>query len=170
VKQTRPDFRQFYFLEKYLFDVVGPRFLARINSVDFFMIIAWKSNRAKTRVRDRLKRHANGNFSKAVVQIARALSSAKTARERLELLMQDWGLRLPMASAILTVLYPDEFTVYDYRVCEALNRPYKDKSFPEYQSYKSEVIKNTPPNLSLRDRDRYLWGKSFWKHAKADAQ
>ena len=26
-----------------------------------------------------------------------------------------------MASALLTLLYPDEFTVYDYRVCEMLD-------------------------------------------------
>jgi hypothetical protein len=104
-----------------------------------------------------------------------ALSSAKTAKERLGLLMREWGLRLPMASAILTVLYPDEFTVYDYRVCEELNISYKDTTFSdncwsEYQSYKSEVVKNTPSDFALRDRDRYLWGKSFWKGAISDAQ
>jgi hypothetical protein len=67
------------------------------------------------------------------------------------------------------------FTVYDHRVCEALNIPYKDKAFSadcwsEYESYKSEVVNKTPSNLTLRDRDRYLWGKSFWNKARADAQ
>jgi len=177
MEQKVPDFLQIYNLEKYLFDVVGPRFRAtgQIEPVDFFMIIIWKSNRAKTRVRDRLKKHVGGNFSDAVAQISGALSSAKNAKERLGLLMRDWGLRLPMASAILTVLYPDEFTVYDYRVCEALNVSYKDTQFSddcwsEYQHYKSEVVKNTPSDLALRDRDRYLWGKSFWNDAIADAQ
>jgi hypothetical protein len=38
-----------------------------------------------------------------------------------DILMRDWGLRLPMASAILTVLFPEEFTVYDQRVCGSLS-------------------------------------------------
>ena len=34
--------------------------------------------------------------------------------------MTKWAFRLPTASAILTVLYPDVFTVYDRRVCKVL--------------------------------------------------
>lgn len=34
--------------------------------------------------------------------------------------MKNRGFRLPMASAIATVLYPNDFTVYDIRVCEML--------------------------------------------------
>ena len=36
------------------------------------------------------------------------------------MLIEKWQLRLPMASAILTVLYPEDFTVYDVRVCNTL--------------------------------------------------
>jgi len=39
--------------------------------------------------------------------------------------MKEWDLALPMASAILSVCWPDDFTVYDYRVCESV------KDFPE---------------------------------------
>ena len=38
----------------------------------------------------------------------------------MRILIEDWAFRLPMASAILTVLYPDSFTVYDIRVCSEL--------------------------------------------------
>lgn len=47
---------------------------------------------------------------------------ASTGRERLRVLMEDYGFLLPMATAILTVLWPDEFTVYDIRVCDSLGR------------------------------------------------
>ena len=113
------DFLEIYNLEKYLLDDVGPRFrhTARIDPTDFFMIAIWKSNRVKTTIRDKLKKRVDGDFSVAVAKISEQLSSSKTSKDRLGILMRDWGLRLPMASAILTILYPHEFTVYDRRVC-----------------------------------------------------
>lgn len=171
------DFLEIYNLEKYLLDDVGPRFrhTARIDPTDFFMIIIWKSNRVKTTIRDKLKKRVDGDFSVAVAKISEQLSSSKTSKDRLGILMRDWGLRLPMASAILTILYPHEFTVYDRRVCGVLNLPYRDMLFSDncwsvYEHYKSAVCKNTPSDLSLRDRDRYLWGKSFLEDAKTDAR
>jgi hypothetical protein len=172
------DFLKIYNLEKYLFEDVGAGFRStgQIDHADFFMIIIWKSNRAKTKVRDKLKRKANGDFSAAVATISKALFSArKTPKEQLAILMRDWELRLPMASAILTVLYPDEFTIYDKRVCGVLNFPYKDMPFSDdcwstYERYKREVCNNAPLNLSLRNRDRYLWGKSFFEDATRDAR
>jgi len=172
------DFLKIYDLERYLFDEVGPRFRSKkeIDPTDFFMIFIWKSNRAKTKTRDRLKKVAKGDFSDAVKEISKALSSAETAKDRLAILVDVWGLRLPMASAILTVLYPDEFTVYDIRVCRVLNLTYRDyltyseNCWVEYERYKREVYNNTPSTLSLRDRDRYLWGKSFYHDAAMDAQ
>jgi hypothetical protein len=171
------DYRKFYNLEKYLLEEVGERFRSSgvIDPVDLFMIFIWKANRAKTRVRDNLKRRAGGSFADAASKIAGALSQAKDHKERLGILMRDWGLRLPMASAVLTILYPDDFTIYDIRVCNSLQIPYKnlpfsDHCWQEYESFKAAVHKNTPPELSLRDKDRYLWGKSFRKDAVKDAQ
>jgi hypothetical protein len=46
---------------------------SRRPAVDLFMIFVWKSNRAKTRVRDNLKRRANGSFSEATSKIASAI-------------------------------------------------------------------------------------------------
>jgi hypothetical protein len=175
--ENATDFLQIYNLEKYLLDSVGSRFRAtgRIEPIDFFMMIIWKSNRAKTRIRDKLKTRANGNFSEAVCKIAYGLSRAKDPKERLGVMMRRWGLRLPMASAILTILYPDDFTVYDIRVCGALGIKYKnmtfsDRCWEEYESYKALVLDKTPPELVLRDKDRYLFGKSFWQNAMRDAQ
>jgi hypothetical protein len=172
------DYLNLYHLERYLLEDVGPRFRSsgKIDSTDLFMILAWKSNRAKTRVRDKIKSHAKGSFKEAVLEIAKALSAAKDHKERLGVLMRDWGLRLPMASAILTILYPEYFTIYDVRVCGVLNIKYKgghrfsDTCWKEYKTYKDAVCKSTPSHLNLRDKDRFLWGKSFWADAKRDAQ
>jgi hypothetical protein len=172
------DYHKFYDLERYLLREVGPRFRASgvIEPVDLFMIFIWKANRAKTKTRDALKKRANGNFSAAVTQIAAALFATKDRKERLAILMRDWGLRLPMASAILTVLYPKDFTVYDRRVCDMLKLRYRDwppfseKRWNEYERYQDAVCRSTPPGLSLRDRDRFLWGKSLRKDAKSGAR
>jgi hypothetical protein len=70
---------------------------------------------------------------------------------------------------------PEDFTVYDVRVCKMLQVAYKDVPFSdacwqEYESYKETVCKNTPSDLNLRDKDRFLWGRSFWEDAKRDAR
>ena len=78
-----------------------------------------------------------------------------------------------MASAILTVFWPDEFTIYDTRVCSELeeqgcsgfeklaNLGDSDRIWPRYQDYRAAVRAAAPAGLPLRDKDRYLWGKSF---------
>ena len=73
-----------------------------------------------------------------------------------------------MASAVLSVLYPEEFTIYDVRVCETLNA-FKDLQhktrFEDIWSGYEEFIKSvknaTSEQKTLRDKDRELWGKSF---------
>jgi len=172
------DYLKFYDLEKFLFDEVGPRFRkdGTIEAVDFFMIFIWKANRAKTRVRDRLKRRA-GTFETAVAQIAASLSAATHEKERLRILMEDWELKIPMASAILTVLDDKHFTVYDIRVCKQLaleyrpDREFSDALWADYEKYREAVVKRTPPEIeSLRDRDRFLWGKSLRLDAERDCK
>ncbi|MGE5770707.1 MAG: hypothetical protein ACM3Z4_01460 [Hyphomicrobiales bacterium] len=158
------DYRKFYNLEEYLLGEVGPRFRTSgiIRPIDMFMIFIWKANRAKTKYKDNLKKRADGNFSDAVTKIAAALSATKDRKERLAILMRDWGFRLPMASAILTALYPIDFTVYDTRVCKMLGLdyrpwlPFSENLWIEYERYREAVRTNTPPGLTLRNRDKYL--------------
>src|SRR6266536_3293414 len=90
-------------------------------------------------------------------------------------LWSEWGLRLPTASAVLAILYPDEFTVYDYRVCAQLDDFYNlatlskfDVVWRRYQQFRDRVRETTPDGLSLRDKDRYLWGKSAYTQLLAD--
>jgi hypothetical protein len=167
------DYLKFYDLEKYLFEEVGPRFRStgRLNPIDLFVIFIWKANRAKTKVRDKLKRIAGGDFRSATEQVATALFGNKSRKERLAVLMRDFELGLPMATAILAVLYPEEFTVYDYRVCKMLGQTRKDWRFSDacwsaYEEYIEAVRASTSSKLSLRNKDRALWAKSFWLDAQ----
>lgn len=81
-----------------------------------------------------------------------------------------------MASAILTVLYPDEFTVYDVRVCDLLDKKFEDAQYKtqfealwaRYSEYLAAVRDAVPELPILRDKDRYLWGKSFAQQLEKD--
>jgi hypothetical protein len=164
------NYLDYYDLESYLFDVVHPRFAAAgtLSAFDFFCIVVWKANRAKSKVAKNLRANRPGSLDEIVAELTSGVAKQATARDQLRYLFETWGLRLPMASAILTVLYPDEFTVYDVRVCDQLGAFHKlvnymrfDSLWTAYEAFRARVIEVAPAGLSLRDKDRYLWGKSF---------
>jgi len=172
------DYLKFYDLEHYLFTEVRGRFarFGEISPADFYMIIVWKANLSRARIRNKLAKRA-GSFAAAVEGIAGDLRAAKSSQRRLEILMKDWEFRLPTATAILTVLYPDEFSVYDVRVCEHFGqfRDLADRQFSEtlwedYQRYLEVVTKATPRGLSQRDKDRFLSGRSFYESVLKDLE
>lgn len=173
------DYRRYYDLETYLFETVGPTFTRQgfLSAFDFFCIVIWKANRAKSKVAKRLLARGNGDLEAAVRALTTGLAEQRTARDRLRYLWQRdaWDLALPMATAILTVLYPGEFTVYDVRVCDALGDFHTlrhtgnfDRLWRGYERFKAAVEQAAPPELSLRDKDRYLWGKSFHEQLVGD--
>lgn len=169
------DYLKFYDDERYLIDDVGKRFRETgiLDPADFYMLLIWKANRAKNRHRDRLKKKA-GSFQKAVSQIAASVHSSPEQRERLRILMEEWEFALPTATAVLTILYPKEFTVYDVRVCKELGekyhpeRPFSDSLWTGYEKFREKVRNETPVGLSLRDKDRFLMGRSMRKDIKRD--
>ena len=157
-------------LEFYLLDVVTSRFHAQgcIDAFDFFCIVIWKANRAKSKIAKRLMKDREEGLDQIVQQLTTKIYRAPTHRDRLHILMKEYGFLFPMASAILTVLYPDDFTVYDVRVCEQLKdftelagATSMDSIWSGYEAYLQAVIKYNPAQLCLRDRDRELWGRSF---------
>ena len=178
---TNTNFLQYSDLEGYLFKVVSTHYAQSktLTAFDFFCIVIWKANRAKSKVAERLLAHGSGqaNLGAAVGSLLAAISGAKDQRARLSVLIEGWGFRLPMASAILTVLYPEDFTVYDIRVCEIL-RDFKDAQYKtnfatlweRYSAYLIAVKATAPESLSLRDKDRFLWGKSFATQLQTDIQ
>uniref|UniRef100_A4SDU8 Uncharacterized protein n=1 Tax=Chlorobium phaeovibrioides (strain DSM 265 / 1930) TaxID=290318 RepID=A4SDU8_CHLPM len=169
-----------YHLEQYLFSAVGLKFResGNLSAFDFFCIVIWKANRAKSIIAKRLLEcdgSGGRGFDAIVGELAAALYKAVEKKERLRILIKGWGFRLPMASAILTVLWPEEFTVYDVRVCDVLdghhsleNKSNIDVLWAGYQEFMNDVERHAPAGLSLRDKDRCLWGQSFRKQLHAD--
>jgi hypothetical protein len=82
-----------------------------------------------------------------------------------------------MASSILSVLYPQYFTVYDIRVCGLVPGFDKltdianfERQWSCYQKYIEAVRGAVPYRYSLRDKDKYLWGKSFCVQLERDIE
>ncbi len=184
-RQIPDDYRKFYYLEDYLFNEVRSRFHEQryLSAEDFFCIVIWKANRAKSKVAERLlsmgKRLSTSreepDLSKIVEALTAGLANQKDCKERLRCLLCSWGFRLPMASAILTVLYPEDFTVYDGRVCDVLDAFHNltnltnfESVWRGYMAFKRRVEEVAPQELSLRDKDRWLWGRSFYEQLKKD--
>lgn len=168
---------KYYDLEGYVFNDVTATYQKNktISTFDFFCIVVWKANRAKSKVAKRLLAQGYSNLNDAVTALLNAIAVATEPKQRLRVLIKDWGFRLPMASAILTVLFPEEFTIYDVRVCEILGSftdiQYKTKFenlWSGYSEYVNAVIAAVDGRHSLRDKDRILWGRSFAKQLERD--
>ena len=76
------------------------------------------------------------------------------------------GVRVPTASAILTVWQPNEYTIYDVRVCDAMlslshklltDQVVEDarKSYSKYLDVARKMAIEL--QVSLRDLDKTLW-------------
>jgi hypothetical protein len=158
----------YYSPETLLFPAVADSFRESgiLDPMAFYLILDWKAPRARKRHRDRLVKIA-GSFNEAVNRIASNLKDAPDPEQRLKFLLTTWGFRLPTATAILAVLYPDTCTVYDIRVCNSLgdfhrlaNRErWSSKVWQDYRLFVDAVRHAAPIGLSLRDCDRWLWGQ-----------
>jgi hypothetical protein len=174
------DYLKLYALEPYLFDHVTTSFQSnrKLSAFEFFCIIIWKANRAKSKVALKLLAQDGGagnNLDAIVERLTSAIAEAQNGEARMRILIEDWGFRLPMASAILTVLYPNSFTVYDVRVCDELQNHHNvqhktrfDDLWAGYQAYLADVRSREPMVSALRDKDRTLWAKSFERQLDAD--
>jgi hypothetical protein len=176
----RMDYLQLYNLERYLFDDVRSSFqkYSKLSAFDFFCIIIWKANRAKSKVALKLVAHGEGatnDLNTLVERLTFSIAKAQDDKTRMRVLIEGWSFRLPMATAVLTVLYPESFTVYDVRVCDELlnhhnvqNKTRFDDLWAGYQAYLADVRNREPTVSALRDKDRTLWAKSFEKQLNDD--
>jgi len=171
------DDRRFYNLEAYLFGEVSQRYEreGKLSAFDFFCIVIWKANRAKSRIADLLLAKGYDDLEAAVLDLIAQTRNASSSKLRLQVLIKDRGFRLPMASAVLSVLYPEEFTVYDVRVCDVLggfrlvqHKVNFESLWEGYSTYVAAVSNAGTKGLSLRDRDRLLWGRSFANELRQD--
>jgi len=163
------EFEKQYDQERFLFEVVGPRFQRQgwLTAYDLFSIVRWKANRAISKVANSLVRISGFGLEQTSRELTRDIFNARDHHERFLVARGKWKLRLPMASAILTVLFPDAFTVYDVRACEMLGdfsnlagKANLESRWQGYVAFMDAIKRSTPANLSLRDKDRYLWARS----------
>jgi hypothetical protein len=146
-------------LERKLLRETSPRVRERgyLEPFEFFEICEWKSTRTKTLVRR--------NTPDQVTEVSRiAFSCSEDLSPSVLCLLV--GVRIPTASAILSIWDPRRFTVYDVRVCDAL--PTLDhalltvdsisKAISSYRVY-VELTRAVAKSLgiSLRDLDKTLW-------------
>jgi len=169
------DFIRYYDLETYLFEDVYQKFHRerKLDAFDLMSIFIWKAERAKSRLARRLIKKA-GSLEAAATQFGDALLEAESSRDRLFITMCEWGFYLPMASTILSVLWPEEFTVYDVRVCEELKRFEELKNLSNfdaiwegYWQYR-KAVRAVSEGRSLRENDQFLWGRSTALQLEAD--
>jgi thermostable 8-oxoguanine DNA glycosylase len=157
---------ELYYIEDYLFDEVRKRFKdeGTLEPFDFFAIVAWKSNRAKTKIRRGLD-----DAGKTVQGLMSEVAQAEMPRDKVEVLLQVWGIGLAMASAILTVCDPKTFTVLDYRAWETLQGASLQGLPEHYPATPDEYLDYCGVcrrlagrvGMRLRDLDRALWAKSW---------
>ena len=165
-------YTKFYWLETEFFPEIHKFFHKEhyLKPEHFFSIIIWKRNASKTIIKRGLR--ASGlSLDVAVRNLTEEIFKADK-KEKLNILLQRKGFQLAIASALLTVLYPDDFTVYDVRVRGQLEHPDITYAKDNMQRYFSEYIPQVlkmgreiaqDSTLSLRDCDRVLWAKSWYE-------
>lgn len=162
------NYKKYYLLEDYLFREISLSFKNKnyLTEEEFFAIIIWKSNRSKTKVLNGIKK--NG---KTIKEITESLSKETDIKNKVKILTNIKGIGIPIASAILSVCYPNDFTIADYRVAETLavitNKIIKNPSlsidnFIEYINL-CQTIKTKEGISSLRETDQSLWGYDFFE-------
>src|SRR3989344_5993262 len=160
---------KYYFLEDYLFNDVNKNFQRRgyLTPEEFFAIVIWKRNASKTKILNGIKKN-----KRTIREITSKISAAKTKEQTLDALLfpKIPGIGIAFASAILTVCYPNDFTVADYRACASLkafggeiigNPTAKISVYFEYLEKCKELARQY--KLSLRNFDRILWAKDFYE-------
>jgi hypothetical protein len=170
------NYLELYNLETHLLSSVGPKFHREgcLAAFDFMLIVIWKANRAKSKIAKRLVEQSGKTLDVAVKELTANIHAAGNSKARLKI-MHEAGFLLPMATAILTILYPEDFTVYDVRVCEQLDGFHRlknlgafEKIWAGYLDFCEAVKSAVKEPLSLRDKDRWLWGQSFANQLKED--
>ena len=158
------------FLEEYLFNDIHKNFQKRgwLTPEEFLAIVIWKRSTSKTNITKSIK-----PSGKSVEDITRNVAKAESRETKILILTSIKFIGIAIASAILTVLYPNEFTIIDVRARNSLKRmsiPVLGNPEENVQDYLDYVdlckIEAKKLNLSLRDFDRALWGMDIYEGEK----
>ncbi len=138
--------------ERRLFEEVGPRVADRgfYERDEFLDVVRWKNSRGLG--------HAEGNAA-VEVQEASRLAFMATDPWSWQILTLLSGVRTAVASAVLTVAFPDRYTVIDRRAVGTLRTAKRlGDEWPSYDRY-LELCRAIADEVgvSLRTLDRALW-------------
>src|SRR3989344_7604504 len=94
------NYSKYAFLEDYVFGDVRTNFLANgyLTAEEFFCIVIWKSNRAKTAIKRKLQKR--GVLKEVIKELTSQIFKAAYKSGKLEVLLDGWKIPLPMSSAI----------------------------------------------------------------------
>lgn len=122
-------------------------------------IVRWKSGRAV--------QYLIGNSNEKIKRVLAVAADPETSTDAaVTVLLELHGVDLPVASAILAAIFPERYTVLDFRTLEALGHSRHDVHFyEEYLSFckrlvESNIVKpqsDLPGATPLRALDRALW-------------
>jgi hypothetical protein len=122
---------------------------------DLYEIAIWKSPRRAALIRD--------NTETEIAEALRFASNAKEARNAFAVLMGLRGVGLPMASAVLSLIDPNRYTVIDWRALDALGAKDWNADLNFYLEFYLpkclELASNANVNLRTIDRALWTWSK-----------
>ncbi|MFP5229564.1 MAG: hypothetical protein ACLGXA_18275 [Acidobacteriota bacterium] len=114
-------------------------------------IIDWKSSRPKRRI-------MTGNTANEIAEALRVAVRAEQARTAVGVLYGLNGVDVAMASAILTAIDPETYTVIDWRALNALGVEKSWLTVDDYLQYLGFCkAKAGELGIRLRDLDQALW-------------
>ena len=114
-------------------------------------IFEWKT---KGRGRSRLL----GNTDDEIADAMRLAVRAKTEPAAIAVLLGLNGVQVPVASAILTAIDPERYTVIDFRALKAVGSESTDRTVNFYLAYLDACRDLAKAHrVTLRDLDRALW-------------
>lgn len=144
--------------EERIFPRIAARNYPSLTDEELLVVLKWKLGRVKHSDTDILPHRDEVNGA-----IRLAGEDGKEV-EAIRLLCGVKGIKLAVASAILTVCHPGKFTIIDVRVLEVLGlEPSRAEGWtPEryWHEFVPAVRRHCRPGFSLRDVDKALWGLS----------
>jgi len=130
-------------------------------------IVRWKS--------ERVVHYLIANSNEKIRRVLAVAASPKSSTEAaVNALLELHGVDLPVASAILAAIYPERYTVLDFRALEALGHARHDVRFyEEYLDFckrlaDSNIVQpqsDLPAPTPLRTLERALWE---WSRSHAE--
>ncbi len=144
-----------YDIENILFQNIGPKAKKRgyLNFNEFYYICMWKSPRPK-------KKYLTNKAT--IEEITKKVFKEKDEEKRINLLCSLGGVGIPTASAILSVVLPEEYPIIDIRCIQMLEslklgkyNTYSVSSWIKYLDTMRSLAKEN--NVSPRELDKVLF-------------